>query len=337
MKTFFALIHARNKEFLRDRGALSWSLIFPLLIIIGCAFAFSDEQENLFKVGVIGSVIDSVINNSDIALLQSPYTRVIEYQDIEQAKNRIAHHQLHLLITQTPEPRYWINEASSQGQVLKLLMAQQAPGFQQALIEGKKVRYVDWVIPGILSMNIMFGSLFGVGYVLVRYRKMGVLKRLQATPISAFEFLAAQVCSRLFIIVGASAVIFAGSNLFLHFLVLGSYWDLLVVGMVGALAMISLGLLIAARTASEELAGGILNASTWPMMFLSGVWFSLDDSPRYMQLLAECLPLTHLVAAAREIMINGATLGDVSQHLLTMLAMALVFLGLASSGFRWHK
>jgi ABC-type multidrug transport system permease subunit len=107
--------------------------------------------------------------------------------------------------------------------------------------------------------------------------------------------------------------------------------------MVGALAMISLGLLIAARTASEELAGGILNASTWPMMFLSGVWFSLDDSPRYMQLLAECLPLTHLVAAAREIMINGATLGDVSQHLLTMLAMALVFLGLASSGFRWHK
>ena len=100
---------------------------------------------------------------------------------------------------------------------------------------------------------------------------------------------------------------------------------------------VGLGLLIASRTSSEELAGGILNMSTWPMMFLSGIWFSLDDTPQQMQSFANCLPLTHLVEASRDIMINGASLVDVADHIAILLGMCLVFLTLASILFRWHK
>ena len=209
-------------------------------------------------------------------------------------------------------------------------------GYQFHELSGKPIRYVDWVVPGVLSMNLMFGSLFGVGYSLVRYRKNGVLKRLHATPVTAFRFLAAQVASRLFIVVSANALIFAGSYLLLGLKMTGSFFDLLIITLCGATAMISLGLLIASRTASEELAGGILNAATWPMTFLSGIWFSLDDTPKAMQVFAEFLPLTHLVNAARNIMLNGASLMEILPDMAIMLIMALVCLSLAARLFRWH-
>lgn len=196
---------------------------------------------------------------------------------------------------------------------------------------------MDWVIPGVLGMNLMFGALFGVGYVIVRYRHNGVLKRLQATPVSALEFLSAQLASRLMIVVVVNSLIFIGCVLLLDLIVLGSYLSLLLVTLLGGIAMIALGLLVACRTASEELAGGLLNLATWPMLFMSEVWFSLDDAPPWMQALSNALPLTHIVKGFRSVMIEGATLGEISHHLLWLAVMTVVTLGLASALFRWHK
>ncbi len=334
MKTFFALFIARTKEFYRDRGSLSWTLMFPILLIVGCAVAFSSDQEELFTIGILGEANQST---PQLQFLKAPYTELVYYQDEEKALQRVKHHQLHLLISTTPSYRYWINPNSSQGEVLELFIKNSNQSWQRQIIEGQQIRYVDWVIPGVLGMNIMFGSLFGVGYSIVRYRKNGVLKRLQATPINALQFLSAQVASRLLIVLTASSSIYTGALFILDLPMLGSYLDLFLVALLGALSMISLGLLVSARTNSEELAGGILNMTTWPMMFLSGVWFSLDNTPVYMQNLAQLLPLTHLVHAAREIMINGATLGELSFDLWAMTAMAAVFMTWASLSFRWYK
>jgi ABC-type multidrug transport system permease subunit len=163
-----------------------------------------------------------------------------------------------------------------------------------------------------------------------------MLKRLKATPLSAFEFLAAHVASRLWLIVGITASIFAGAQYFIGFSMFGSYLDLLLVLVLGAASLISLGMLVACRTASEELAGGLLNFLSWPMMFLSGVWFSLEGAPDFLQKLALILPLTHVIDGARAIMIDGANLLDISGHLIALIVMTGVFIAIGSYSFRWE-
>ena len=198
------------------------------------------------------------------------------------------------------------------------------------------MRYVDWVLPGVLGMNLMFSCVFGVGYVIVRYRKSGVLKRLKATPLQPLEFLLAQVCSRLWLVVAITAGVFLATNVILNFKISGSLLALLVILVLGALCLISVGMLFASRTASEELAGGLLNLATWPMIMLSGVWFSLEGTPGWVHMLAYAMPLTHVVDAARAVMIDGDSLLSVSDHLSFLGALTLVLLLVGSKLFKWE-
>ncbi|MBL4775690.1 MAG: ABC transporter permease, partial [Mariprofundus sp.] len=120
--------------------------------------------------------------------------------------------------------------------------------------------------------------------------------RLKATPLSAFEFVSAQLVSRAFIVMFMSSVVYIGCNFFFDFYMLGSYFDLFIIALLGAFSMIAMSLLIAAKSHSEELTGGLLNFFSWPMMFLSGVWFSLEGAHPVVQLrlLPLALPLPHL-------------------------------------------
>ena len=200
----------------------------------------------------------------------------------------------------------------------------------------RRVRYVDWLLPGILGMNMMFSCLFGVGYVVVRYRKSGFLRRLSATPVTAIEFGAAQILSRLLLTVSVTTLVYALVALLVPFRNEGSALLLLLIAVVGALSMISLGFLLAARFASEELANGAINLASWPMMLLSGVWFSLEGAPRWLQAAAEALPLTQMLHAARAVMLDGAGLMQVLPQLGLLAAMTVLFMGIAAAGFRWR-
>lgn len=333
MKEFLAIFVARNKEYYRDKGSLAWAFMFPLLVIIGCALAFSNPDNAVFTVGVHGDIDIPPVRE----WLAEPYIKTVQVDDLQAGLQRTQYHQVDLLLSTESGLRYWINTESSAGYAAEKLLNNVADGFQRQEISGRKIRYVDWVIPGVLGMNLMFGALFGVGYVIVRYRHNGVLKRLQATPATAIQFLSAQLASRLLIVVTVNALIFIGCAYFLDLVVLGSYLNLLLITVLGALAMIAVGLLVACRTANEELAGGLLNLATWPMLFLSEVWFSLDDAPAWMSGLAELMPLTHIVKATRSVMIEGAGLGDVSYHLGWLLVLTLAVLATASALFRWHK
>lgn len=331
MRVFLALLRARNIEFFRDHAALAWSFLFPLLMIIGCAVAFSKPDPAVFRIGLYGDINQLQQQN----WLQPAYLEKIPFDDFARAQQRVQHHQIDLLIAS--DHRYWSNPESNRSQaLLQLLREPLAANYRAETLSGRPVRYVDWVMPGVLGMNMMFGALFGVGYVIVRYRQNGVLKRLQATPVRPLQFIAAQLISRLWIITAINLAIFAGCKLLLNLLVLGNYGLLLLIFMAGAMSMIALGLLIASRTASEELAGGLLNLATWPMMFLSEIWFSLDNSPQWLQFAANLMPLTHVVKAARAVMIEGATLNDVSGHLLILLGITVVSMIAAAKLFRWH-
>ena len=337
LQRFLAILSARNKEFIRDRSSVGWNIIMPILIVAGFALVFTGDFADQYKVGVLQTAGNTTEGKAAIQpFLQTKYIEFIEVTELDRTIIKVQRHQLDLLLD-TANQRYWINDESPNGYLVeKVMLATLSVPLEKQTVSGKQIRYVDWVIPGILSMNIMFSALFGVGYVIVRYRKNGMLKRLKATPVTAYEYLSAQIVSRLLLIMIITVFIFYGTNLFIGYAMYGSHLSLFLVFALGAFSMISLGLVVAARITSEETAGGLLNLISWPMMFLSGVWFSLEGTNPMMQQLAELFPLTHLTAAARAIMIDGAGLLDIAYHLVILIGQSLVFLFIGAILFRWE-
>ncbi len=326
---FFAVVKARNIEFFRDRSSLGWNLFFPILMLVGLSFVFSGDGRTVYKVGVMN------LAQSQSSFLDTKHVGFIDYQETALAKVKLEQHSIDLLIDFNTQ-QYWVNQGAPNSYLVEKIFLGDHKNFQRIETQGKKIRYVDWVLPGILGMNMMFSCLFGVGYVIVRYRKNAVLKRLKATPLSALEFVSAQLVSRLFIVIFMSSVVYIGCNVFFDFYMLGSYFDLLVIAILGAFSLITLGLLVASRSKSEELIGGLLNLSSWPMMLLSGVWFSLEGAPNAVKVFADFLPLTHLVAGARKIITEGATLADISYHVSILIGMSVLFLALGAYFFSWN-
>jgi ABC-2 type transport system permease protein len=332
MRRLLAVLHGRNLEFLRDRGTLIFTLLLPVLLVIGMGFVFGGPERPLFKVGVLAPRIDRAAH----PFLRERYVEFIPLPGEAQALQKVRHQQVDLVVDLRAPPRYWVNTDSPKGYIVEKLLLAAEPAASRQPVSGAALRYVDWLFPGILGMNMMFSCLFGVGYVVLRYRKSGFLKRLYATPLTAFEFLGAQVLSRLGLILFVTAILYLGIGAIIGFHNAGSTLLLLVLAIIGALSMIALGLTIAARFASEELVGGLLNVLTWPMMLLSGIWFSLEGSPRWVQWVAHIFPLTHVLDAARAVMLDGAGFAQIAPQLLFLGATALAFLAFGAWSFRWR-
>jgi ABC-2 type transport system permease protein len=331
-RRLLAVWHARNLEFVRDRPTLIFTLLLPIMLVVGMSFVFGGPQRPLFKVGVLTAHVDKQAH----AFLRERYVDFVPIVDEVQGIRKVTHQQIDLLVDLQPTPRYWINTDSPKGYITEKLLLAAAPAATRQPVTGAALRYVDWLFPGILGMNMMFSCLFGVGYVVLRYRKSGFLKRLNATPLTAFEFLTAQVLSRLCLILFVTSVLYAGISAIIHFHTVGSIPLLLLLATVGALSMIALGLTIAARFSSEELVGGLLNLLTWPMMLLSGTWFSLEGSPPWVRWIASIFPLTHVLEASRAIMLDGAGFRQIAPHMLYLSATAFVFLAFGAWSFRWR-
>ncbi len=340
LRRIFAIFKARNLEFLRDKGTLAWNIVLPVALMAGLSLAFGAGDRTEYTVGVLtedASSLDPALH----PFLDTRYIDFVQVTDEAQGNLKIARHQLDLLIRLDEPPTYWVNPESTKGYFVEivLLQADIAAGsrFEKAEITGEPLRYVDWVLPGILGMNMMFSCLFGVGYVVVRYRKNGFLKRLRATPLRPLEFILAQIASRMTLVLLISAFIYAGTHVILDTPMEGRYFDLFVIAALGTMTMVALGLMIAARVTSEELAGGLLNMINWPMMLLSGVWFSLESAGPLVQRAAQIFPLTHILDAARAIMFDGASLADVSRNVVALVLMSVLFLGLGARVFRWNQ
>jgi ABC-2 type transport system permease protein len=332
MKRLFAIWHARNLEFVRDRPTLLFTLLLPLGVVIGMGLIFGGPPRPLFTVGVLGPRVDA----HDNPFLHERYVQFVPVATEARGLYEVTHQRIDLLIDLRGAVRYWVNTDSPKGYIVEKLLIAADPGALRRPVTGKAIPYVDWLFPGILAMNMMFSCLFGVGYVVLRYRKSGFLKRLHATPLTAFEFLTAQVLSRLSLIVFVTVVLYAGIGAIIHFHSAGSLALLLLLAVIGSLSMIALGLTIAARFSSEELVGGLLNLLTWPMMLLSGVWFSIAGAPRWVQWVAEVFPLTQLVEAARAVMLDGAGIGRITPNLIYLAVTTLVFLAFGAWSFRWR-
>ena len=335
-RRMLALWHARNLEFVRDRASLSWNIAFPLLLVLGLSLAFSQGQPDQYRVGLITATTAQQPNVfSDFSQLK--HIEFVTYPQTEQALTKLRQHQLDLVIAPGLQ-RYWLNPQSAKGYLLEIILKSQVKQpIEMQEVSGQAISYVDWVLPGIIGMNMMFSGLFGIGFVIVRYRKNGVLKRLKATPLSASEFIFSQILSRMFIQLLTSMLIALACVELLGLKMNGSYFDLFVLMLCGSMALISVGLMMASKCKSEEFAGGLLNMVSWPMMFLSGVWFSLDSAHPILQLVANFVPLTHLVSGMRDIMLNGANVMELLPNIFSLLAMMLFCTAISARLFSWGE
>lgn len=346
VRRIWIMFLARNKEFFRDKAAFGWNFAFPFLIIIGFGIIFGEEQLQKFTVGIIDNRSNTTIpvtKQISASFLDNQAIRFTTVTDQDEGLEKIRLHKIDLLIDDSSAPpTYWVNSDSPNGAIVEQLFLAsltediQAPSIRQ-VVSGEQVRYVDWFFPGIMAMNMMFSALWGVGYIIVRYRKNGALKRLKATPLTAFEYLSAQLLSRIFLLMFTFGVVWFGCDLIFDFRMQGSLFLFLLTFFLGGLSLCSIGLLLAARGSSEEFTSGVLNFISWPMMFLSEVWFSLEGAPHWVQQISWLFPLTHILSAARKIMNEGAGFADIRLEYGLMLLTTVIFLTLAARLFSWNE
>jgi ABC-2 type transport system permease protein len=338
-KRIWTIFVARNREFYRDKAGFGWNIIFPIFIIVGFGFIFGGGTQSLYKAGVVTAHVEREYIQK---LRATKYVEIVEFANRADGESTLFHHKIDLLVDPEKD-EYLINSLSPNGYICEIIMKYAASTdkggsvLKKNTINKPEVPYIEWLFPGVLGMNMMFSALFGVGYVLVRYRKNGVLKRLSVTPLRAWEFLTAQVISRLFVIMITTSFIFTVVKLIYKFRCEGSYFDLAVVFLGGAFSLISIGLLIASRFSSEEMTDGILNFITFPMMFMSEVWFSLEGTSPWVKTVSKFFPLTHITEAARRIMNEGASLYDVRYNVAVLFLTGFVLLIAGSLLFKWDR
>ena len=245
-RRLWAIFVSRNREFFRDKAAFGWNLLFPFLLIGGFAIIFGGDARKEFKVGIFPCDSASVEAAGCVPDILEEINQIqyIGFGNREEGIDKLKHHKIDLLIEAGHTPfKYWMSDTAPKGYIVEKMISGQLNQHtddvmaRQDVISTRAIRYIDWLFPGIVGMNIMFSALYGVGFVVVRYRKNGVLKRLKATPLTAFGYLSAQMLSRLFVIAFSLTILWIGCDLIFDFHVEGSYLDVAILFMAGNLSL----------------------------------------------------------------------------------------------------
>ncbi|MAZ49540.1 MAG: hypothetical protein CME65_13350 [Halobacteriovoraceae bacterium] len=333
LRRVIAVIKIRNREFYRDLGALGWVVIFPLIMVLTFGYVFDVDKGGDYKIGYWGNYPTPEI----------PHIQWVQYKNKEEALQKLKYQKIDLAMTVGQKPAaLWSAAKSARSNMAKEivhlhLLPKHNPPFFEEKIDGKVLSYLDWVFPGIVNLNIMFMGLWGVGWVIVRQRKLGVLKRFKASPLTAFEYLLAQLLSRLIVMTLSGVLVYSLANLIYPFQIEGSYFQLLIFFIAGGMALSSVGFIFASRLTSEELCNGLLNFITYPLMFISEIWFSLEGSPFWVKEIAHYSPLWQMTDSMRKIMYEGEQLADMLPSLFYLISFGLVFTLIGSLLFKWNN
>ena len=339
LRIIYMIFLGRLREFYRDRDSLYWNLVFPFFIIISFYAIFNNQDAPLYKVGVVGELTNEIKNQESFFNLN--YVQFIpqsEESTLEESIHKVRNYKLDMLIQMGTPLKYWIHPSNKKSYFMeKWLNSSFLQPVEKKVIKGQVMTYVDWVFPGIVALNLMFSCLWGVGWLIVKYRDEEYLKRLNASPLKVYQFLLGQTLSRLLIVFMVTHFIIILGGWMIDFKIQGSYFDLLVCYFLGTLSLISIGLLVSSRTTNKEFADGVLNLFSWPMIVFSGMWFSLEGTHEWIQNFSYLLPLTHIIESTREIMLEGAQLAQVSDHLVFLALFTLCFYGTVILIFKWNE
>jgi len=332
---------ARTRELVREPEAVFWVFVFPILLAGVLGLAFRNRPPEPLPVAVVSGPraearLRALGNAPDLA------PRVLS--DAE-ARRALARGNVVLVLLADDPPVYSFDPAHPDSRAARLAVdaaLQRAAGradvftADSAEVTEPGSRYVDFLVPGLLGMNLMGTGMWGIGFSLVVARNGNLLKRFVAAPVRRGDLLAAQLLSRLLFLVPEAGALLGFAYLLLGVPLRGSLLLLGLVSLLGALAFSGLGLLTAARPRTIEGVSGLMNLVMVPMWVFSGIFFSTDRFPGWLQPFVQALPLTALNDALRAVMLDGASLGPLAPDLLNLAVWGGVSFVLALRLFRWH-
>ena len=337
------LLLARIKEMQREPEVIFWVFLFPLLLAFGLGIAFRSRPASIPNVAIAaGPGANAVLQMAQ----RSPQSLRAQIVSEAEALNefRLGRYDLVIIPGEHGGMEYRYDPARPES-VLARAQADDAlqagagrkdplPTSAQASSE-PGARYIDFLIPGLLGMNLMNSGMWGVGFALVDYRQRKLLKRYVATPMRRSDFLLALTSSRLVLMIAELGLLLGFGIFVFHMRVAGSWLAIVLLGALGAAAFAGLGLLTASRAQKIESVSGLINLVMMPMWVFSGVFFSYERFPAVVHPLIRALPLTALNDALRATILEGAPLAAQAGRLAVLLAWTAVSFLLALSWFRW--
>src|SRR5271157_5622751 len=345
------LLWARILELKREPEVVFWVFIFPLLLAAGLGIAFRNKPADITSVVVIDGdgaqrTLAMLQNSADKSSTNKNSTVRATVLDRDAALKAFHFGKFDLAIESNPDGSYtyYYDPARPESVLSRAEIdaaLQSAAGRKDALPTSTQSssepgsRYIDFLIPGLLGMNLMNSGMWGVGFALVEMRQRKLLKRFVATPMRRSDFLLALASSRLVQMLIELVLLLGFGVLTFQMRVMGSWASVILISAVGALSFGGLGLLTASRARKIETISGLINVVMMPMWLFSGVFFSYERFPAIIQPLIRVLPLTALNDALRSTVLEGSTLAAQGTRLLIMGLWGVISYVLALRWFRW--
>jgi ABC-type polysaccharide/polyol phosphate export permease len=324
---------ARLRLFFREPGAVFWTFGFPLLLSVALGIAFRNRPPEPVSIAVESPQLQRA--------LQGAAGVRLELLDDEAARRALRTGKVELVVQPGPPVVYLFDPTRPESRLARALAdaalhPRGPPATIDAPVTEPGSRYIDFLIPGLIGMNIMSSGMWGIGYVVVEMRTRKLLKRLVATPMSRAQFLWSFVIMRALFLLLELPILLGFAWLAFKVGVAGSLPLLVGVCIVGAMSFAGLGLLVASRAQNTQTVSGLINLVMLPMFVGSGVFFSTARFPEAVQPFLRALPLTALNDALRAVMIDGAGPSGLAGPLLLLAALAAVTFAAALRIFRWR-
>lgn len=336
------LLLARLRELQREPEVVFWVFVFPLLLAVGLGIAFRNKPADVTTVTVVSS--PQAERTVEMLREQQPSmkVKVLEREAAKQAF-RLGKYDL-VVETGADGVQYEYDPARTESVLAheQVNNALQTAAGRKDVLPAKSVassepgsRYIDFLIPGLLGMNLMNSGMWGIGFALVDMRQRKLLKRFVATPMRRSDFLLALTSSRLVLMIIEVGLLLGFGLLFFHMRVTGSILNILLLGALGAISFGGIGLLTASRAQKIESVSGLINVVMMPMWIFSGVFFSYERFPAVVHPLIKMLPLTALNDALRATILQGQSLSAQWSRIAILALWGAISFVLALRWFRW--
>lgn len=364
MKAYYQLTLAQLRLFIRNKQALIWMLLFPFFFMFLFGLLFDNDRPTTYTLSIVDLDQSSLSSQLKQTFRKQTLFKTTQDKDLETAKEKLKKGKIDLILLlpkgfskqvttyqQTPatievyyndknftQARTGLTIIESSVDAISKKITQYQPAIQTKTneVSGLSLKYLDFLVPGIIAMQIMSNNMNGVAGQIASWRERGVLRRMQGTMLKASTFIASQITARL-VLNGLQAILL----MLIAYLVFdvqihGSILNVTLFIILGTLTFMSLGFIIASLAKTPESAGPIAGFLSFPLMFLGGVFFPISNMPSYLQPIVKAIPISHLSTAFREIMNVGTPLTQLLPELSWLCAWLIIGFLIATRLFKWE-